>query len=136
MMKIGIIGSGNMGRSLGLLWAEQGHEIFFGARTTEKGQSVAAFVDRGTQGGTNDEAATFGDVLLYTVRGVNPAQVLTTTEVLSGKILIDCNNFEIPEGFVYPPIVQSLAERLASEVPNSYQVRVIEDDKLEVCGHQ
>jgi 8-hydroxy-5-deazaflavin:NADPH oxidoreductase len=52
MMKIGIIGSGNMGRSLGMLWAEQGHEIFFGARTAEKGQSVAAFVDRGTQGGT------------------------------------------------------------------------------------
>jgi 8-hydroxy-5-deazaflavin:NADPH oxidoreductase len=46
MMKIGIIGSGNMGRSLGMLWAEQGHEIFFGARTAEKGQSVAAFVDR------------------------------------------------------------------------------------------
>jgi len=27
-MKIGIIGSGNMGRSLGILWAEQGHEVF------------------------------------------------------------------------------------------------------------
>ncbi len=40
-MKIGIIGSGNMGRSLGILWAEQGHEVFFGARTTEKGQAVA-----------------------------------------------------------------------------------------------
>ena len=40
-MKIGIIGSGNMGRSLGILWAEQGHEVFFGARTAEKGQEVA-----------------------------------------------------------------------------------------------
>jgi predicted dinucleotide-binding enzyme len=29
-MKIGIIGSENMGRSLGILWAEQGHEVFFG----------------------------------------------------------------------------------------------------------
>jgi predicted dinucleotide-binding enzyme len=27
-MKIGIIGSGNMGRSLGILWAEQGHQVF------------------------------------------------------------------------------------------------------------
>jgi 8-hydroxy-5-deazaflavin:NADPH oxidoreductase len=118
-MKIGVIGSGNMGRSLGLLWAEQGHEVFFGARTAEKGQSVAAFVERGTQGGTNDEAAEFGEVLLYTARGVNPAEVFTSVEVLSGKILIDCNNFEIPEGFAYPPIVQSLAEKLASEVPNA-----------------
>jgi 8-hydroxy-5-deazaflavin:NADPH oxidoreductase len=47
MMKIEIIGSGNMGRSLGMLWAEQGHEILFGARTAEKGQSVVAFVDHG-----------------------------------------------------------------------------------------
>ena len=30
-MKIGIIGSGNMGRSLGILWAELGHQVFFGA---------------------------------------------------------------------------------------------------------
>jgi 8-hydroxy-5-deazaflavin:NADPH oxidoreductase len=121
-----------MGRSLGMLWAEQGHEIFFGARTTEKGQSVAAFVDRGTQGGTNDQAATFGDVLLYTVRGVNPAQVLTTVEVLSGKILIDCNNFEIPEGFAYPPIVQSLAEKLASEVPTARVVKAFNTMAQEV----
>lgn len=122
-MKIGVIGSGNMGRSLGLLWAEQGHDVFFGARTAEKGQSVAAFVERGTQGGTNDEAATFGDILLYTVRGVNPAEILTSVEMLSGKIMIDCNNFEIPEGFAYPPIVQSLAEKLALEVPHARVVK-------------
>jgi len=40
-MKIGIIGSGNMGRSLGILWAEQGHEVFFGGRTAKKGKDVA-----------------------------------------------------------------------------------------------
>jgi predicted dinucleotide-binding enzyme len=45
-MKIGIIGSGNMGRSLGIFWAEQGHEVFFGARTAQKGQAIAKFADR------------------------------------------------------------------------------------------
>jgi 8-hydroxy-5-deazaflavin:NADPH oxidoreductase len=30
MMKIGIIGSGNMGRSLGMLWAEQGLDMLLG----------------------------------------------------------------------------------------------------------
>jgi 8-hydroxy-5-deazaflavin:NADPH oxidoreductase len=131
-VKIGIIGSGNMGRSLGLLWAEQGHEVFFGARTAEKGQSVAALAERGTQGGTNDQAAIFGDVLLYTVRGVNPAEVLTALDVLSGKVLIDCNNFEIPEGFAYPPIVQSLAEKLASEAPNARVVKAFNTMAQEV----
>ncbi len=118
-MKIGIIGSGNMGRSLGILWAELGHQVFFGARDAAKGSWVASLAGHGTLGGTNDEAAAFGNVLLYTVRGINPAAVLSSTDVLSGKILIDCNNFEIPEGFAYPPIVQSLAQKLATEVPNA-----------------
>ena len=84
-MKIGIIGSGNMGRSLGILWAEQGHQVFFGGRTAEKGQAVAELAQHNTQGGTNDEAASFGDVLLYTVRGVHPAEVFTSTEVFFNR---------------------------------------------------
>ncbi|MEO1093755.1 MAG: NAD(P)-binding domain-containing protein [Cyanobacteria bacterium J06638_28] len=131
-MKIGIIGSGNMGRSLGTLWAEQGHQVFFGARTVAKGQAVAEIAGQGTQGGTNDEAATFGDVLLYTVRGVNPAEVLTTPDVLTGKIVIDLNNFEIPEDFDYPPIVQSLAEKLAEEIPQARVVKAFNTIPMEI----
>jgi hypothetical protein len=131
-MKIGIIGSGNMGRSLGILWAEQGHQVFFGARTSEKAKAVAAFAGHETQGGTNDEAATFGDVLLYTVRGVHPAEVLSSIDVLTGKILIDPNNFEIPDDFNYPPILKSLAETLAEEVPNSHVVKAFNTIPLEV----
>lgn len=131
-MKISIIGSGNMGRSLGILWAEQGHQVFFGARTTEKGRAVAEFAGQGTQGGTNDEAAMFGDVLLYTVRGVHPAEVFTSTEILTGKILIDPNNFEIPEDFNYPPIVKSLAEKLAEEVPGARVVKAFNTIPMEV----
>lgn len=131
-MKIGIIGSGNMGRSLGIVWAEQGHEVFFGARTAEKGQAIRAIAGQHTQGGTNDEAAAFGDVLLYTIRGTDPAEILTSTDVLTGKILIDCNNQEIPEGFAYPPITQSLAEKLASEVPHAKVVKAFNTMSQEV----
>lgn len=131
-MKIGIIGSGNMGRSLGILWAEQGHQVYFGARTAEKGQTVAEFAGHSTQGGANDEAAAFGEVLLYTIRGVNLGEVLSNVEVLSGKVLIDCNNFEIPEGFAYPPIEQSLAEKLALEVPKARVVKAFNTMAQEV----
>jgi predicted dinucleotide-binding enzyme len=131
-MKIGIIGSGNMGRALGILWAEQGHEMFFGARTSQKGQAVAEFAGRGTRGGTNDEAAAFGEVLFYSARGVNPAEVLASIEVLSGKILIDPNNSAIPEGFAYEPIVKSLAETLAEQVPNAIVVKAFNTMAQEV----
>lgn len=131
-MKIGIIGSGNMGRSLGMLWAEQGHELFFGARTPEQGRAVADFAGHGTRGGTNDEAATFGDVLLYTARGANPSDVLTSTDVLTNKILIDPNNATIPEGFAYEPITKSLAETLAEQVPNAIVVKAFNTMAQEV----
>lgn len=131
-MKIGIIGSGNMGRSLGLLWAEQGYEVFFGARTAEKGRSVAEFAKHGTQGGTNDEAAVFGDILLYSARGVDPAEVLTSTAILTGKILIDPNNWAIPEGFAYEPIAKSLAETLAEQVPQAIVVKAFNTMAQEV----
>ena len=122
-MKIGILGSGNMGRSLGILWAEQGHEVFFGGRTTEKGKAVAEAAENNTQGGTNDEAAKFGEVLLYTIRGVDPNEVLTSIDVLTDKIIIDCNNYEVPEDFDYKAIEYSLAEKLANEVPQALVVK-------------
>ncbi|MDJ0592041.1 MAG: NADPH-dependent F420 reductase [Pleurocapsa sp. MO_226.B13] len=131
-MKIGILGSGNMGRSLGILWAEQKHEVFFGARKAEKGQAVAESAGNNTQGGTNDEAAAFGDVLLYTIRGVNPSEVLTSIEVLDGKILIDCNNYEIPENFAYQAIEYSLAEKLAEQVPQARVVKAFNTMAQEV----
>ncbi|MEO0489538.1 MAG: NAD(P)-binding domain-containing protein [Cyanobacteria bacterium J06659_2] len=131
-MKIGILGSGNMGRSLGALWAEQGHQVFFGSRSADRGQQVATQVGRNTQGGTNDQAASFGDILLYTIRGVDPAVVLSNTTVLDGKVLIDCNNFDIPEGFAYEPITCSLAETLAEQVPTAKVVKAFNTMAQEV----
>lgn len=131
-MKIGILGSGNMGRSLGILWAEQGHEIFFGGRTSEKGQAVAKVAGNKTQGGTNDEAAEFGEVLLYTIRGVDPNEVLNSIDVLTDKIIIDCNNFEIPQDFDYQAIEYSLAEKLGSQVPQAHIVKAFNTFAQEV----
>ena len=131
-MKIGILGSGNMGRSLGILWAEQGHEVFFGGRAAEKGQAVAEVAENNTQGGTNEEAAKFGEVLLYTIRGIDPKEVLTSTDVLTDKIIIDCNNYEIPDDFEYQAIEHSLAEKLAEQVPQAHVVKAFNTFAQEV----
>jgi predicted dinucleotide-binding enzyme len=40
-MKIGILGTGNVGRSLAKPWAEKAHEIVFGSRDPEKAQEIA-----------------------------------------------------------------------------------------------
>lgn len=131
-MKIGIIGSGNMGRSLGILWAEQGHEVFFGSREAAKGRAVSEAAKHATQGGTNDEAAAFAEVLLWTARGVLPSQLLSKPEALNGKIIIDCNNWDIPEEFEYSAIMESLAEQLAKDVPNARVVKAFNTMAQEV----
>ncbi|AFY34040.1 NADPH-dependent F420 reductase [Calothrix sp. PCC 7507] len=131
-MKIGIIGSGNMGRSLGILWAQQGHQVYFGSRDAAKGMAVAEFAASGTQGGTNDEAAAFADVILWTARGVMPKELLSNTEVLNSKIIIDCNNQEIPAEFAYPMIAESLAEKLAKVIPNARVVKAFNTMAQEV----
>ena len=95
-MKIGIIGSGNMGRSLGIVWTELGHEVFFGGRDPEQARQAAGFTHGKARYGTNDEAAIFGDVLLYSLRGIDPSEALPQVDCLDNKIVIDLNNSPIP----------------------------------------
>jgi predicted dinucleotide-binding enzyme len=130
-MKIGIIGSGNMGRSVGILWAERGHEVCFGSRQAEKGQSIAEMAGHGAKGGTNDEAAAFGEVIFYGVREL-PSKVFSSTEVLTDKILVDCNNSPIPDEFAFEPIVESIAEKFAADVPNACVVKAFNTFAQEV----
>jgi 8-hydroxy-5-deazaflavin:NADPH oxidoreductase len=122
-MKIGIIGSGNMGRSLGVVWSELGHEVFFGARNLEQARAAAALTNGKARFGSNDEAAAFGDVLLYSLRGVSPSDALAQVSSLENKVLIDLNNSEIPPDFAYEPITISLAEKLQQQVPRTRVVK-------------
>ena len=122
-MKIGIIGTGNMGRPLGILWAEQGHDVFFGARDAGKAEAAAHLAGRGAGHGTNDEAASFGEAVFYSARGIDPAEVLTDVRVLDGKTVIDANNGPIPDGFAYAPITVSLAEALQAQIPAARVVK-------------
>lgn len=132
-MKIGLMGTGNMSRSLGILWAEQGHEVFWGSRDPSKAKSVAEFAGHKTQGGTNDEAAEFGEVIFYSVRGVMPSTVLSSTDSLSGKVILDCNNRDVPKGFAYGPLMdESLAEALAADLPNAHVVKAFNTMAQEV----
>lgn len=59
-MKIGIIGSGNMGTGLGKIWAAKGHELIFSySRSKEKLNTLAASLPN-AKAGTPAEAAQDG----------------------------------------------------------------------------
>jgi predicted dinucleotide-binding enzyme len=122
-MKIGIVGSGNMGRSLGIVWTELGHEVFFGGRDLEKARQAAALTHGKARFGTNDEAALFGEILVYSLRGIPPSDALQKPDSLDNKIVIDLNNSEIPPDFEYRPITISHAETLQQQIPRARVVK-------------
>ena len=128
-MKIGIVGSGNMGRTLGCAWAVLGHDVFFGARDPQSALDAAKLSRdpgaTGGQSGSNREAAAFGEVVFYSPRDVAPPDVIgADLSVLDGKVVIDPNNWPVPEGmFDFAPIEQSLAEKLQAALPSARVVK-------------
>ncbi|HZN24738.1 MAG TPA: NADPH-dependent F420 reductase [Burkholderiales bacterium] len=92
-LKIGTIGSGRIGSTLGGLWAKAGHEVMFSSLDLEHDRKLAASVGPNARAGTSREAAAFGDVLLLAVpyRAV-PQVGKDLADLLKGKILIDASN--------------------------------------------
>ena len=135
MMKIGILGSGNMGRSLGYRWAELGHAVHFGARDPAKARAAADFVGHGSVGGTLEEAALFGDVLLHTARDALLSTMVGDVDRLAGKTVIELNNRPIPPGFAFEPITESYTERLQADAPRVRVVKAFNLFAQEVLEH-
>ena len=142
-MRIGIIGTGNMGQALGLGWARAGHDVLFGSRTLSKARTAAGQGSPSTRAGDFDEAAAFGDVVLYTVRDVLPSALLRQPSALAGKVLIDCNNsailgLDIPDPNDRPGVhfnipIPSLAERIAADVPGTRVVKAFNTIRITVA---
>src|SRR4030095_1873360 len=132
-MKIGISGTGNMGRALGLGWARASHEVLFGSRDLDKANSIAAEAGDSSKTGSFDDAAAFGDIVVYTVRDVFPSTLLREPRALVDKVVIDCNNsailgIDIPDpkdrpGVHFSTPTTSLAERLAADLPGARVVK-------------
>ncbi|MDH3336451.1 MAG: NADPH-dependent F420 reductase [Gammaproteobacteria bacterium] len=99
-MKIGIIGSGNVGSALGGVWVKAGHEVMFSSRHIEHDRSLAAGLGAGARAGTPREAAAFGDVLLVAVPyGALPDVGKDLADLIKDKVVIDaCNPFPNRDG--------------------------------------
>lgn len=124
-MRIATLGCGEVARILGGAWADLGHEVYFGSRDPEKAWGLAREIGRGTRGGSNVDAAAFGEVILHTVRQV-PSSFLPVTSVLATKIIIDCTNRDQPRPFGEPASqLPSLAEAVQADVPAARVVKAL-----------
>lgn len=67
-MKIGIVGSGNMGGGLGKLWAKAGHQVIFSySRDDRKLRQLAASAGEKASFGTPAEAVAQSEVIMLAV---------------------------------------------------------------------
>lgn len=96
-LKIGTIGSGRIGATLGELWIKAGHQVMFSSLDLEHDKALAAKLGPNARAGTSREAAEFGDVILLAVpyRAV-PQIGKDLGGVLKGKVLIDASNPIVP----------------------------------------
>lgn len=99
-MKIGIIGSGNVGSNLGRVWANAGHEVMFSSRNLDHDKALAAEIGNKARAGTPREAATFGEVIVLAVPyGALPDLGKSLADVMKGKVVIDtCNPYPQRDG--------------------------------------
>jgi predicted dinucleotide-binding enzyme len=92
-LKIGIIGSGNVGGTLGALWAKAGYQVMFSSLDIEHDRKLAAEVGSGAKAGTPREAAGFGEVLFFAVPyAALPSLGRDLASEIKGKIVIDASN--------------------------------------------
>ncbi len=125
-MKIGIIGSGNVGSALGTTWVKAGHEVMFSSRHIEYNQSLAADLGAGARAGTPRQAAAFGDVLLVAVPyGALPDVGKDLAGLIEGKLIIDaCNPFPNRDGEIADWALEKGAGLASAELlPGAHIVR-------------
>jgi 8-hydroxy-5-deazaflavin:NADPH oxidoreductase len=76
-MRIGIIGSGNVGSALGTIWGKNGHEIMFSSRHPEELRSLSESIRKNAFYGLPAEAAKFGEIVVLAVPWGHPPVRLT-----------------------------------------------------------
>jgi hypothetical protein len=92
-MKIGVIGSGRIGSTIGGLWVKAGHEVMFSDRDAEQVKRAIEGLGPRARAGSVPEAAAFGDAILIAVPyAALPAIQQQVGAQLKGKVVIDPNN--------------------------------------------
>lgn len=130
-MKIGILGTGNVGQALGIGFANLGHDVKMGSRdpNQEKVKDWVNKVGSKASAGTFVEAAAYGELaVLCTIwTGAENAIRLAGPNNLTGKVVIDTTNpLDFSEGI--PPKLavghtDSAGEHIQRWLPNSRVVK-------------
>ncbi|MGB8584117.1 MAG: NAD(P)-binding domain-containing protein [Pseudolabrys sp.] len=107
--RIGIIGSGNIGGTIGGLWVKKGHSVFFSSRHPDELKDMVTKLGSLAQAGTVEQAVAFGDVLFIAVPyGAIPQIGKDYSAAMKGKVMLDaCNAVSSRDGAVADEVEQN-----------------------------
>ncbi len=96
-LRIGVIGSGHIGGTIGGLWIKNGHEVLFSSRHPEELKDLVAGLGANAQAGTVQQAIEVGEVLFIAVPyAALPQLGQDYSASLKGKIMLDACNAIAP----------------------------------------
>jgi predicted dinucleotide-binding enzyme len=107
--RIGVVGSGNIGGTIGGLWVKAGHPVFFSSRHPEELKDLTSKLGPLAQAGTVAQAIDFGDVILVAVPYDALPQIgKDNAAALKGKIVLDaCNAVASRDGAIAEEVEQN-----------------------------
>jgi 8-hydroxy-5-deazaflavin:NADPH oxidoreductase len=92
-IKIGIIGAGRIGGTLGEHWVKAGHEVLLSSRNPDNLKGLADRLGPSARAATPREAAAFGEVILIAVPyGAVPQVGRDLASEMRGKVVLDAAN--------------------------------------------
>lgn len=132
-MKIGVLGTGSVGATIGSKLIELGHEVKMGSRTAnnEKAAEWVAKSGANASAGTFADAAAFGEMIINCSKGTATLEILASAgaENLAGKVLVDIANPLGAPDMGLPTLTicndTSLAEQIQAAYPTAKVVKTL-----------
>jgi predicted dinucleotide-binding enzyme len=157
-MKIGILGTGMVGETIGAKLVKNGHSVKLGARQAGKAEAKAWVSAQGALAseGSFADAAAFGELVFHCGKGALGLEIAEAAGEanLAGKVLVDLTNpLDFSKGMppsLTVPSTDSMAERVQAKLPRTKVVKALNtlscslmvqpglvpgDHNLFVCGN-
>ncbi len=138
-LRIGIIGSGHIGGTIGGLWVKAGHQVLFSSRHPEELKDLVAPLGPRARAGTVAEAIAFGDALLVAVPyGALPQLGRDYGAALKGKIVLDaCNAVPARDGAIAEEVGrEGVGATSQKYLPGTRLVRAFNTLSYKIFAHE
>jgi 8-hydroxy-5-deazaflavin:NADPH oxidoreductase len=139
-LKIGIIGSGNIGSTIGGLWVKAGHPVLFSSRHPEELKKLTDELGPLATAGTVGDALAFGDAVLLAVPYKAIPQIAKEYgPKFADKVVLDADNAVAArdgEELVKETRQKGIGNTTASYLPGAHVVRAFNSMNFHIFAKQ